>query len=253
MRPTRTVRNLVVAGLMTLAAIVPVSCSSPTPAPPTATVPPPTATTVLGVSPTPAQSPTPEPVVYVSEPGDTLSDIANRFGTTAQAIMELNGLTDTLIYSGTELRIPAGEQPVSSPAAPAPTEAVAPPPAEEAPPSPTLLATAMPLADTLDWQVFCQASPQEEGTLVANLQLGSTVQLDAHLYVKSFSMMHDGMVPFTLRETPYQSGDADWANVCQIHLLIPVGAGPNHVNELPKNFQMGQVVVWDASGREIQG
>ncbi|MDH4209521.1 MAG: hypothetical protein OEV76_11650, partial [Anaerolineae bacterium] len=29
--------------------------------------------------------------------------------------------------------------------------------------------------------------------------------------------------------------------------------GPNHVKELPKEFQMGQVVVWDTTGTEIQG
>jgi hypothetical protein len=191
--------------------------------------------------------------VYVVQPGDTLHDIASRYGTTAQAIMELNGLTDTMIYSGTELRIPSGEQPVPSPAAPEATEVVAPTPAEAPAATATVPPTEAPPADTQDWAGFCEPSPQEDGSLVANLQLGSTVQLDAYLYVKSFSMMHDGMMPFTLRGIPYQSGDANWSNACQIHLLVPVGTGPNHVNELPEKFQMGQVMVWDSSGKEIRG
>jgi len=66
-------------------------------------------------------------------------------------------------------------------------------------------------------------------------------------------MIRDGMMPFTLRGIPYQSGDSGWSNACQIHLLIPIGTGPNHVNELPENFQMGDVVVWDTTGREIRG
>ena len=254
MRPTRTVRTTAVAALLTLAAILHLSCSSPTPASPTATVPaptstspPPTATSTL------AHTPTPEPLVYVVQSGDTLSDIASRFGTTAQAIMDLNGLTDTMIYSGTELRIPSGEQPVPSPAVPEPTKAVAPTPAEPAASTPTVPPAEAPPSDTQEWAGFCEPSPLEQGSLVANLQLGSAVQLDAHLYVKSFSMMHDGMMPFTLRGIPYRSGDAGWADACQIHLLVPVGSGPNHVIELPKNFQMSQVVVWDTTGREIRG
>jgi murein DD-endopeptidase MepM/ murein hydrolase activator NlpD len=248
MNGTRTLRNLMFAGVMILAAAACLSCSSPAPPTPTSTLPPSLPTPAPTLTPTPADTPTPEPLVYVVESGDTLSDIASRFGTTVEAIMDLNGLTDTTIYSGTELRIPAGEQP-----APAPTEAAAPTPAEQAPPTPTVVATTAPVADTQNWQTFCQASPQEEGKTVANLPLGGSVQIEAHLYVKSFSMMHDGMMPFTLREKPYQSGDPGWADACQIHLLIPVGTGPNHTKELPKNFQMGQVVVWDASGREIQG
>ena len=89
--------------------------------------------------------------------------------------------------------------------------------------------------------------------MVANLPLDSTVELDAYLYVKSFAMLRDGMMPFTLRGIPYQSGDTTWSDACQIHLLIPMGTGPNHVGELPEKFQMGDVVVWDSAGREISG
>lgn len=44
---------------------------------------------------------------YVIQPGDTLSEIAQRFGTTTQTLARLNGIADpNLIYSGTTLRIP---------------------------------------------------------------------------------------------------------------------------------------------------
>jgi peptidoglycan/xylan/chitin deacetylase (PgdA/CDA1 family) len=51
------------------------------------------------VSPSPEPSPTPPPTVvpgvrYVVRPGDTLTDIARRFGTTVEAIVEANSLAD---------------------------------------------------------------------------------------------------------------------------------------------------------------
>lgn len=64
--------------------------------------------------------PAPSYPTYTVQSGDSLSSIAARFGTTAEAIMELNGLTTTTIYSGTELLIPVGGGTVSpSPASPA--------------------------------------------------------------------------------------------------------------------------------------
>lgn len=53
--------------------------------------------------------PTASHVTYTVQSGDTLSSIATEFGTTAEAIMELNGLTSTTIYSGTDLLIPAAD------------------------------------------------------------------------------------------------------------------------------------------------
>jgi hypothetical protein len=137
-------------------------------------------------------------------------------------------------------------------AVPTPAQA-APPPEEPAQPSPTSPAPTPPETQPADWAAFCQPSPKEEGVMVANLPLGSTVELDAYLYVKSFSNIRDNMMPFTLRGIPYQSGDSGWIDACQIHLQIPIGTGPNHVKELPDKFQMSQVVVWDGSGREISG
>ena len=63
-----------------------------------------------GISPTPP--PTPEPpkndyITYVIQPGDTLSEIAQHYGTTVQTLAELNGISNpNLIYSGTTLRVP---------------------------------------------------------------------------------------------------------------------------------------------------
>jgi LysM repeat protein len=76
------------------------------------TSPPPSATT----SPSPAATTTPRPTVkpspsggrtYTVRPGDTLSSIAARFGTTVKALQKLNGITDpSLIHPGQVLRIP---------------------------------------------------------------------------------------------------------------------------------------------------
>lgn len=55
-------------------------------------------------------TPTPPPVnyiTYVIQPGDTLSEIAQRYGTTTKVLAELNGISDpNLIYYGNTLRIP---------------------------------------------------------------------------------------------------------------------------------------------------
>ena len=57
--------------------------------------------------PSPSPSPSPDYVTYVIQSGDTLSGIAQRFGTTYQAIASLNGISDPdLIYTGQILQIP---------------------------------------------------------------------------------------------------------------------------------------------------
>lgn len=43
---------------------------------------------------------------YVVQPGDSLSVIAKRYGTTVDTIMEINRLTSTVIYVGQQLKIP---------------------------------------------------------------------------------------------------------------------------------------------------
>lgn len=58
-------------------------------------------------TPSPSPTATPTQIVYVVQAGDTLSDIALRFGVTVEAIQTLNNLETTFIYQGQELLIPA--------------------------------------------------------------------------------------------------------------------------------------------------
>jgi LysM repeat protein len=65
---------------------------------------------ITTAAPTPSSAPTPTPaptpVTYIVQSGDTLNEIAARFGTTAQAIMDANGLTSDIIQVGQVLIIP---------------------------------------------------------------------------------------------------------------------------------------------------
>jgi murein DD-endopeptidase MepM/ murein hydrolase activator NlpD len=57
-----------------------------------------------------AQEPTPEPPVYEVQPGDTLFTIAERFGTTVEALVAANGIEDpSLINVGQKLVIPTAQ------------------------------------------------------------------------------------------------------------------------------------------------
>ena len=80
--------------------------SGATPVPtasPLAAVPPPTILDTTGDPGT--DEPTTEAVTYVVAPGDTLSRIAQEFGTSVDALVEANELTDTNIFVGQELLI----------------------------------------------------------------------------------------------------------------------------------------------------
>ena len=62
-----------------------------------------------GSSPAPSPSPEPSPdyITYVIQPGDTLSGIAERYGTTVSALSSLNGISNPdLIYAGNTIRVP---------------------------------------------------------------------------------------------------------------------------------------------------
>ena len=60
-----------------------------------------------GETPTPsATSPEAQPTIHIVQQGEWLWTIARMYGTTAQAIMEANGLTNSIIHPGQELRIP---------------------------------------------------------------------------------------------------------------------------------------------------
>lgn len=67
-----------------------------------------TPTSVPTSTSTPQPPATPTPMIYVVQPGDTLAGIADRYGTTAEAICAFNELEDcSLIRPGQELLIPS--------------------------------------------------------------------------------------------------------------------------------------------------
>ncbi len=91
-------------------------------APPVPAVPRPTAPAILDITPAPTQDvdatatayavrliPTPTPAgLYVVQPNDTLSGLAENFGTTVEELMAANNLTDpNAIQAGQTLLIPA--------------------------------------------------------------------------------------------------------------------------------------------------
>lgn len=62
---------------------------------------------LTGSAPAPAPVPSPEYITYVIQPGDTLSGIAARFGTTVSVLSSLNNIANPdKIYAGTTLRVP---------------------------------------------------------------------------------------------------------------------------------------------------
>lgn len=65
---------------------------------------------LIFASPATAQDPTPEPEVYVVQPGDTLFTIAQRFGSSVEAIVAANNIANpSLINPGQKLVIPTVE------------------------------------------------------------------------------------------------------------------------------------------------
>jgi len=70
-------------------------------------------------TPTPGPSPTPQPsqfTEYTVQQGDTLSSIAQRFGTTADELARINGLTNpNTLDIGQKLKIPTPPSPTPTP------------------------------------------------------------------------------------------------------------------------------------------
>lgn len=63
----------------------------------------------------PSPSPVPEYITYVIQPGDTLSGIARRYGTTVTALTQLNKLSDPdRIYAGNTIKVPESGSDISS-------------------------------------------------------------------------------------------------------------------------------------------
>lgn len=56
---------------------------------------------------TPAPTPATQYITYVIQPGDTLSEIASRYGTTVSALTQLNGISNPdKIYAGNTIKVP---------------------------------------------------------------------------------------------------------------------------------------------------
>ena len=69
-----------------------------------------------GGTPTPAPSPTPAFEEYTVEQGDSLSTIAAQFGTTADEIARINGITDpNTLNIGQKLQVPRPASPTPTP------------------------------------------------------------------------------------------------------------------------------------------
>jgi LysM repeat protein len=105
-----------------IAAPAPVS-TPPTPTPtrtPTAT-PTPTRTPSATPTPAPTRTPTPAPSApsnaksYTVKAGDTLTGIAERFGTTSKRLRDLNNLSSDLIQIGKVLKLPGASTPAPAP------------------------------------------------------------------------------------------------------------------------------------------
>jgi LysM repeat protein len=80
---------------------------SPSPTPVPTQVPEPTIVPTVAPTPVPTQVATPQQGTYTVQQGDTLGLIAQRFGTTVQAIQAANGIADpNQIFVGQVLAIP---------------------------------------------------------------------------------------------------------------------------------------------------
>jgi LysM repeat protein len=126
----------------------PVAVDAPAPAPvtPEATAPAPVIAQPAAPEPLTAEVAAPEPmtpearasepIVYVLRPGDNLTRISAQYGTTIEAILAANGLTNAnKIYFGQPLVIPTGSGPdiVETPAEPAPVADETPAPRADIP------------------------------------------------------------------------------------------------------------------------
>jgi LysM repeat protein len=139
--PTRTPTQVPPSPTATPTEVPPTATSTPTPQPTLTSTSTPTPVPTPTQSPSPTQPPSPtataQPTptrlcivpstwrLYTVQPGDTLTSLAVRYGTTVSAIVDANCLSSTGIYAGQRLYLPA--QPVVTPI----------PPATPIPPTPT--------------------------------------------------------------------------------------------------------------------
>ena len=109
--PTQTRSPTPTSTATPTASATPTATNTPT------TPPSPTATPTETLTPLPSATAT--PIIHTVALGDTLYDIAARYGTTVQAIMEANGLTSTRLNVGQQLTIPvATATPLPTPTQP---------------------------------------------------------------------------------------------------------------------------------------
>jgi LysM repeat protein len=147
--------NLVRAGQVL---IIPGGAPQATEAPPTSTPAPrsdatrpssvPSAQYIPQIQSNPAPVASANDILHTVYPGESLSSIARKFGTTVSAIMARNGLPSSLIYSGQRLIIPAGIRPAAQDEVPTvtvePSERTTGAPARTATPKPTATSTPTP-------------------------------------------------------------------------------------------------------------
>jgi hypothetical protein len=106
------------------------------------------------------------------------------------------------------------------------------------------------------WDDICHpmATTYDPNDWVADVGLGSTVDLTGYLYVKSIFSTNGTTYPLSLRSVAYStgvSGTPAWN--CDVTVQIAVGYGPNQIEPLPSNFSYSDVRVRDATGTVITG
>jgi LysM repeat protein len=106
-------RNLMIVVVICILLSACAAKPTPTPTPEPTATPRPTAVPTSTPVPTPTRTPTPTLVptptvtIHVVQPGDVLGAIAKMYGTTVEAIVAANGITDPdFIRQGQELVIP---------------------------------------------------------------------------------------------------------------------------------------------------
>jgi LysM repeat protein len=138
-----------------LVALLLVACRPGTVSPTdTPTAPPPTVTLTAVLAP-----PTPTPVIYVVQPGDSLSAIADRLGMSVEELSQANGIADpNVIQVGQKLVIP-GPTPI---------------PVATVPPTPTGTPNIPPQLEIID--VIGRGAPSAETVILANRGRGVALQ-----------------------------------------------------------------------------
>ncbi len=106
------------------------------------------------------------------------------------------------------------------------------------------------------WDDICHpmATTYDPNDWVADVGLGSTVDLTGYLYVKSIFSTNGTTYPLTFVSVAYSSGVSGTpAWKCEMTVRIAVGYGPNQIEPLPSSFSYSDVRVRDSAGTLITG